>query len=336
MIRPSPLALCLFAIVGGTTFSCEDDPKLEYSILADSIPGGGALLSVTSNGEEAIFVGGELQVNGSGKGVIVHYDGDSLCVESTKPDHTLWWVHSARPGEWYAVGEAGTILHEVAGVRTDESVATDAILYGVWDNGDRVIAVGGTPFTDRKGEVWVKENGVWSQLAADLPGVTFKVWNQWIVGNGVAYHLEGDTLVERHPPANTLLRTVVGRSDDDVWAVGSQQGEAVLHWNGSEWESIEINPFCLRGGGLGLNGAFTSPDDDVWVAGFDGTMSQFDGEWHCADFNNPPTAEHFHAVGKHKDEFLWAGGNMNTQGNNYGTIGIYTEGKKNLPVTTCD
>lgn len=320
---PLLLLLCCAAL------ACGDDAGEEFSIVADQIPGG-VLLGAISDGEEATFVGGQL---GGGAGIIARYNSDGLCVEEGVSDRALWWIHSARPGEWYAVGEAGTIVHSVDGVRTDESVTTNAILYGVWDAGDRVIAVGGDLRGTGEGEVWVRDSaGTWTQLASALPGVLFKVWDQWIVGKDVAYHLEGDTLVERFPPENTTLLTVIGRDDEDVWAVGGLTTPTVLHWNGTDWDPVDVDIACA--GNNGLNGVWTEPDAPVWIAGFFGTMGGLEAsEWICP--KAPPTYEHFHVVVKHGEEMLWGGGNLFDVGNNYGTVARFGKGKKTLTPSVC-
>ncbi len=318
-------------LAAGLLLSCDPDEKAEFSIIADQIPGG-VLLSMASDGNEAIFVGGQL---GGGTGVIVRYDGDSLCFEEAATNRALWWIHSARPGEFYAVGEAGTILHSKDGVRTMETVATDSVLYGVWDSGDRVIAVGGDVFGTKEGEVWIRQDGTWSQLASGLPGVAFKVWNNWIVGDGIAYHIEGGatpTLVERFPPMGTKFLTVTGRSDTEVFAVGGTAQPVAMSWNGSAWQDIIVDPVCAS---QGLNGVWTEEGQGLWMAGFFGSMGELaDGEWLCP--TNPPTFEHFHVVAPHGDEMLWAGGNMFSTGGNYGTIGHYGLGAKALTAVACE
>ena len=227
-------------------------------------------------------------------------------------------------------------MHSVDGVRTDESIATDATLFGVYDAGDRVIAVGGVVRGDVRGEVWIRENGTWSNLANDLPGVVFKVWNNWIVGDGVAYHLEGTgtpTLEERFPPDNAKLTTVVGVSDDEVYAVGGVASPVLLKWDGSAWQSLDVDLACAN---MGLNGVWTDTGENVWIAGFFGTMGERadDGTWNCA--TSPPTFETFHVVAKHGDEFLFGGGNFLNIGGNYGTIGRYGKGEQALTPTPCE
>ena len=309
-----------------------NDEKSAFSVVADEIPGG-TLLSVASMGDEAVFVGGQLD---GGKGVIVRYDGATVCYEEEVTDRALWWIHSARPGEFYAVGEAGTILHSVDGQRTVESVDTTATFFGVFDSGDRVIAVGGDVFGTKQGEVWIRENGSWALLQGELPGVAFKVWNNWIVGDGIAYHIEdgaSPTLEERFPPDTPKLTTVVGRGDDDVYAVGGVGSPVLLHWDGSDWQQISLDLGCAN---MGLNGVWTAPGENVWVAGFFGSMGELqgDGTWNCAV--SPPTFETFHVVAKHGDEVLFGGGNFLDQGGNYGTIGRYGTRGDLLTATACN
>tara|TARA_R110002096_G_scaffold350395_2_gene543444 strand:+ start:15221 stop:16216 length:996 start_codon:yes stop_codon:yes gene_type:complete len=331
-MRTPRTALFSSILACGILLSCNPKENSEFSVVADQIPGG-TLLSVANVNDEAIFVGGQLD---QGTGVIVRYDGTSLCYEENVTDRALWWIHAARPGEFYAVGEAGTILHSVDGVRTEESVETDATFFGVWDSGDRVIAVGGVVRGDVRGEVWIRENGTWSVLVDDLPAVAFKVWNNWIVGDGVAYHLEGagrPTLEERFPPDGAKLTTVVGRSDDEVYAVGGSVNPVLLKWDGSAWQSLDVDLACAN---MGLNGVWTDTDESVWVAGFFGTMGELsdDGSWNCA--TSPPTFETFHVVAKYGDEFLFGGGNFLDIGGNYGTIGRYGNGAQALTPVPCE
>ncbi|MCP4449710.1 MAG: hypothetical protein GY811_30920 [Myxococcales bacterium] len=317
----------------GVLLSCDpEEDKEAYTVLADRIPGG-TLLSMASMGDEAVFVGGQLD---GGKGVIVRYDGETICYEEDVTDRALWWIHSAREGEFYAVGEAGTIIHSVDGQRTDESVATSSTLFGVFDAGDRVIAVGGDVFGTKEGEVWIRENGTWILLQGGLPGVAFKAWNNWVVGDGIAYHIEGGatpTLVERHPPNDTKLTTVVGRSDDEIYAVGGVATPTLLKWEGGAWQDVPVNLACAN---MGLNGVWTEPGENVWIAGFFGSMGQLkeDGSWDCA--TSPPTFETFHVVAKHGDEILFAGGNFLDQGGNYGTIGRFGTSDTILTATACE
>lgn len=298
----------------------QPDPEPEYAEVATNIAGG-VLLSAAPVGDDVLLVGGELSsqpgVTAGGPGYVLRWRDGELCREAVTDDHTLWWIAATSPDEWYAVGDQGTILHQQGGTLHDESVTTDAVLYGVFDQGDRVVAVGGDVWNTDEGEVWTRDaSGTWTLLAGQLPGVAFKVWEDWIVGVGVAWTLEGDTLVERHPPDNARLLTVHGSNPDDVWAVGGQQQPVLLHWEGDAWASVAVDPLCANSG---LNGVWVSPEGDVWITGFFGAIGRLrDGEWSCPEA--AVTREHFHAVVGHGDEQLFVGGDLFGAGDNYGTI----------------
>jgi len=341
-----PVALTLVGALVGV-FACKPDPPVDdgagtetegetegetntaggpsWSELAAEIEGG-VLLSAANVGDELVLVGGDLSsqpgVEPGGPGYIVRYRDGVLCYEADVAPQTLWWIDASSADEWYAVGEEGTIVHDQAGVRTDESVQTEAVLYGVFDRGDRVIAVGGDVWNTNEGEVWQRDgSGQWTPLAQGLPGVVFKVWDRWLVGIGVAWTLEGDTLVEHFPPNDERLLTVHGLSPDDVWAVGGSQQPVMLHWVGDQWESIDVDPRCATGG---LNGVWVSPEGDVWIAGFFGGFGVYrDGEWECAD--PKPSIEHFHAIRGHQDSVVLLGGDLFSPGDNYGTLLEYGE-----------
>ena len=300
--------VCLGFVGVVLTLGCDDDdddddaPEAAWSVLGEGLEGG-ALLGARSVGGALYFVGGQL--DGS-EGAIVRLDEAGGCVERMAAPRLLWWIHGASADTWYAVGHQGQIIRSSGGVRTDESVATEATFYGVWDAGDVVYAVGGDVRGSKQGEVWIRRDGAWSLLAGELPGVLFKVWRDWVVGDGVAYRIVGDSLEAHPPPDGARLLTVVGRGDDDVWAVGGAQLPTVLRWDGSAWSKIEFSPFC---GNQGLNGVWTAPGEDVWVTGFHGAMARFDGtEWVCP--RPAPTREHMHVIIGHEGEVYAAGGNL--------------------------
>lgn len=294
-----------------------DEPTFE--IVLDQVPGG-TLLSAWSDGDDLVMVGGDISLAGGLTANLVRRAGESWCVEEEIADRTLWWIHGPRTGEWYAVGEEGRILHEVDGVRTREDVPTAATLYGVWSGDDgRVWAVGGDARYTLLGEVWLRDGGTWTLFAGDLPGVLFKVWGEWIVGDGLSYRIIGDTLAEQAVPDGARLLTTRGRSDDDVWAVGGSSNPTLLHWEGTDWAPVDVDPHCS---GQPLNGVWTAPGEDVWIAGNSGSMGWFDGTtWECSF--PPITDESFHAVWKHGEDVFWAGGNLLSPGDNYGTVAHY-------------
>ncbi len=297
----------------------------DWHMLAAEV-GDGVLLSAWSDGDDAILVGGDLA---GGPGVLARYDGRRLCTRSAVTERSLWWVHGREPGDWWAVGEGGTALHSVQGVETRVDVPTERTLYGVYDDGEQVWAVGGDPFEDT-GEIWRHDGSEWTSVAAGLPGVVFKVWNGWFVGTGVAYHWDGAELVE--VPTSERLLTVRGRDDTDVWAVGGSQSATVLHHQDGSWV-----PFQSADLGQGLNGVWTGPGETVWVAGNFGMAAFWDEAAAAWQFASPPvTAEHLHAVWPHQDDMLFVGGNLFAPGGNHGTILRYGPRRGDVAVQDCD
>jgi hypothetical protein len=296
------------------------------------------LLAAWNDGDDLIAVGGQLD---DSDGMILRRRDESWCKEIGIAERPLWWIHGSEPGRWFAVGAAGQILHHEDGEMSDESVDTDATLYGVWDEGDRVWAVGGDVFGSRQGEIWLREGGAWSLFAQGLPGVLFKVWKRWFVGESVAWRMGDDgNLQERHPPGGEKLLTVRGRSDNDVWAVGGVMSSVLLHHDGSEWQNVPVDPLCTS---QPLNGVWTAPGEDVWVAGMSGAMARFDGQdWHCGDLRtNDPLRDlsnaHFHAVWPGQEgEMLWFGGNFFERGGNVFSLGRHSTKVGRIQIEDCE
>ncbi|MCO4770666.1 MAG: hypothetical protein KDA24_11600 [Deltaproteobacteria bacterium] len=321
---PRPLLLLTLGLAGCP--ATED-----FEVLVTDEPSG-VLLSAHSDGDTLMAVGGQL--DGSA-GTMVQGTGDSWCRE-TLTDQPLWWLHGdgAGAGNWTATGAAGTVLRSEGGTVTDETLPLedDDVIYGVWVDGDTEWAVGGDPFGDGEGFVWKRSGGAWAEVEAGLPGVLFKVWEDWIVGNGVVYRIEGDALVDVTPPGAPNLRTVRGRSSDDVWAVGGDGNSVIVHWDGSAWTEVDVDPYC---GDRPLNGVWTAPGEDVWVTGFNGVMARFDGtDWTCAD--SVSAQEHYHAVWPHGDDVWFFGGNLTRQVDNVGHIARYGLGTSEVVIGDCE
>lgn len=301
----------LWLLVSVLLCGCPAEP--EWSIPVSEGPGG-MMLTAWSDGDELLFGGGDL--DGSA-GRLIRATGDSWCVEELA-DRPIWWIHGDGAGAFTAVGEAGLILRSEHGVVTDESVPTTGTLFGAWHDGDRVWAVGGDA-TLGGGEIWLREGGVWTLFDDQLPGTVFKVWDDWFVGSGFAMRMEEGVLVDHSPSAAPRLLTVRGRAADDVWAVGGDASPILLHWDGTEWTDVAVDPVCASGG---LNGVWTDPGQDVWIAGMSGAMARWDGtDWHCSEL--PLTFDHFHAAWMHQGEAWFAGGDFFQRGDNHATLGNF-------------
>ena len=297
---------------------------LDFSVLADGIPQG-VLLSAWTDSDELLMVGGNLGTTG----ILARYDGTRLCVEEDVADGALWWIHGPRDGEWYAVGEGGIIVHNVDGERTREDVDTEATLFGVYSMGERVWAVGGN-VASNTGEIWLREGGAWSLFTQDLPGLMFKTWEGWFVGDGQAYRLNDVDELVPYDVGGARLVTVRGRvADSDAWAVGGSTGAVLVHFDGQTWEEVDQSL------GQPLNGVWTSLDKALYVAGNNGLAAFYqDGGWVKPAV--PLTAEVLHAVWPFGDEMFWMGGNLLTSSGVYhGTILRYGEQHDVLTPQAC-
>ena len=123
--------------LGGFALGCpppEPEPEPEPYATVIEEEDSGVMLAAWSDGDELLMVGGRLSPSpmneAGGPGHLVRVSESGACVERDIADRTLWWIDGPAPGEWYAVGERGTIVHEVDGMRSDESVATQGTLYG--------------------------------------------------------------------------------------------------------------------------------------------------------------------------------------------------------------
>jgi hypothetical protein len=329
-LRLIPLALCLTACAskGGGPASSDSGGTSEamaWQVVSETVADG-VLLSAWSDGDTLRMVGGDL---GGGAGMMVHGEPGSLCLENDVADRALWWIHGPRPGSWYAVGEAGRVLRSIDGARDRIDVPTDATLFGVWSTDTDVWVAGGYVGSGNNiGEIWHWDGASWTAIATDLPGVLFKVWDNWFVGQDVTYQLVDGDLID-HPVDGRLL-TVRGRSEADVWAVGGLTGALVLNWNGSAWTEVDST-----GVDQAINGVWTGPGEDVWVAGNYGTAASWDGAtWTTPD--RPLTTDHLHATWRHGDSTYWVGGDLFNVGDNHGVILRYGPVDLAQEVAVCD
>jgi hypothetical protein len=311
-----------------TARDCAIPDDAEWSLLADGFSDG-VLLSAWDAGGTVRMVGG---APGVGPGQIVRYDGASLCTDPAVTESALWWIHGRSRTDWYAVGENGTVLHEVDGTRTREDLPTDVTLYGVYDDGTRVWAVGGDPFAVDAGEVWVRDGGTWSLALGGISGVPFKVWERTIIGDGVGFRIDpnapADQALTPFDQSERLL-TVRGRDDTDQWAVGGVAFPIVQRIQPGQDGSVALSPVDTTGLNGPLNGVWTAPSTDVFVGGFSGTIGRYDGSsWDVPA--TPVSFEAFHAAWGTCGEVLFVGGNLLASQGFYATIARYGSGSFTL------
>jgi hypothetical protein len=295
-----------------------------WKLVSDEIEGG-VLLSAWSDADAMHVVGGDL---GGGPGLMIHCDADELCVENNVTERALWWIHGDTPGEWTAVGEAGIVLRETDGVRSRMDVPTEATLFGVWAEDGVTWAVGGRVGSgENQGEIWRHNGTDWEEVAVELPHVLFKVWEDWFVGQDIAYHWNGEDLDEYVIDGRIL--TMRGAATDDAWAVGGLVGPIVLHWDGTSFTEVET-----AGLGQAINGVYTDPGEDVWVAGNYGVTARWTGSgWEQPDL--PLTVDHLHAVWRHGGATWWFGGDLFNTGDNHGTIIRHSDDDRMPTIDAC-
>lgn len=301
-------------------------PEPGFSLELDRLPGG-ALLAAWSDGDTLVLVGGDL--GEAGTGVVARLEGSRLCVQTGAASAPLWWVHGAAPGAYTAVGARGRVVQVQSGEATEQTLPTQSTLFGVWEEGDEAWAVGGD-IAAHTGEIWHRTEGLWS-LAHQTEQPLFKVWGRWIAGDGVVLWRDGDgAWVDRTPPEAPRLLTLRGRSDEEVYAVGGDTGPELWRWDGAAWSTVEVSPYCAYNP---LNGLWTGPDEDIWIAATFGGMGRLDAEgWTCPDA--PVTTEHLHAAWRHGDATWFVGGDLMNPGGNHGVLARYGEPGEALELTT--
>jgi hypothetical protein len=191
----------------------------------------------------------------------------------TAEDPDLLSVWSVAPGEAFAAGARGTILHHVAGAWAREPSGTTATLRGIWASPDLAWAVGDG------GTILRRQAGAWSVVPSSTTDDLHGVWAAgpdaaWAVGsNGVV--LRWDGLAWSHVDAGapgevTALNGVWGRSASDVWIVGEGREPdrdytaILLHWDGATWSTTYV---CNPEGTRFASGGWVASLVDVWGAG---------------------------------------------------------------------
>lgn len=296
-----------------------------WAMVGDQLGDAMLLAGWAPDDTELLIVGGGLGPDGTGD--LLRFDGTSLCVHDGLSDRTLWWIHGRGADDWVAVGAQGRVLQWDGTSYTTNDIDTTATLFGVWMYQDGTIrAVGGT-VEDRTGEMWFWDGDTWTLERTHDNGLLFKVWDEWVVGEGVAWQVQGNSIQDAD--RTERLITVNGSGPDDVWAVGGYSGPEVLHWDGATW-----TPQDTLWLGQPLNGVTVG--ERVWVAGNFGVMGWWhenDG-WQVPDF--PLTSEHFHAVTEFQGTAWFLGGNYFAATDNYGTVGCFGCDVTVDSLATCD
>lgn len=287
------------ALDSGVALTAVDEPPV--SVFADGIEGGAFLSALEVDGR-LLALGGTVT---GGEGRLAWIDGDTVCVEADPLPHALWWGAAVDDTEWWAVGEAGYVLHEAAGVRDERVLDPNVDFFGIYADGEELWAIGTDVVAMSGGAIWHYAGGTWSLALGNIPGPMLKGWGGWFVGDMPMYHLEGGEIVDRTLDPPQRLVTVIGRAEDDVWAVGGGGDSAILHYDGADWTSFPGDPACT---GHALNGVWTEPGDDLWIAGEYGTVARHDGAtWSCPSVQ--VSFQPLHSARRFGDDVYFFGGN---------------------------
>ncbi|MBI5136812.1 MAG: hypothetical protein HZA24_05680 [Nitrospirae bacterium] len=230
-------------------------------------------------------------------------------------DNLLGMAGSA-PGNLWAVGDKGRILHFDGRRWTRQDTAATDYLAGVWAapsgaafvtgyNG-RVLHFDGSRWENHPTGVSNDFNGIWGSGPDDVFAVADR---------GVIFHWDGRCWARQDSGTENLFFGVWGSGPADVWAVGGRGN--VAHYDGLRWQPVDVgvdahfvsvwgtgpdNVYIAGDGGVLLHrtgGAWTrealdtdtllrwiwgTGPADAWVAGDDGVVRHFDGHaWRPVD-----------------------------------------------------
>jgi len=261
---------------------CPKDPPSgppDWHVVQEGMDG--SILGIWGTSASDIFaVGGPLTQ--PGEAFILHYNGtDWTRMPAPTDSPTLWWVYGFSPTDVWAVGELGVILHfDGTGWATVEEPSHDYTLWGVWGTSPTSLwTIGGV--VDGSGTSIIRhyDGNNWE----DVPDIgvdrelLFKVWgtaenNIWVIGTGDILHYDGSDWTRTDSPTTSRLLTLRGRGPDDIYAVGGVSAAVVVHYDGTVWSEIEVEPVG------GLMGVWTAPNEPVVVTGHNGAILWNDGD----------------------------------------------------------
>lgn len=301
-------------LLGGCAEDAPAASDPEWQVLLDDLPG--ALLRVYGTGPRDVYAVG---ADGDGAGSLVyHFDGTRLEKLDPGTSGDLWWVEAVAEDDVRMVGEGGLILRyqPTSKTFTRLPVPSDGdTLFGAWgSSGDDVWYVGGLP-TATRSVVW-RDTGSGATPVSDLPVSTssttvFKVHgftdgSVWLVGQrGRTWRLHDGAWTEPESGTQETLFTVHGDRADRVYAVGGTLRGVILGFDGTAW--VDETP----AGAAGVNGVFARGEDEVYAAGFNGSIWKRGegGRWD-AFAPESPTFEDLHSIWVDSEGAIWVVGGL--------------------------
>jgi len=267
------------------------------------------LNGVSARAPDDAWAVGFYDESGHWKTLTMHWDGKAWqVVDSPEPDpelNVLNGVSAAGPGEVFAVGSGGSTGTLALRYRDGAWKIVKSANDGTADN--FLSGISGSSPTD----LWAVGRSQHRSLTLHSDGSKWKVVpspnlehgieledvvslaqdDAWAVGSSendldtvnVALHWNGQkwSIVPTPQPGGDgldRLSAVDAAGPDDVWAVGTYEGDQVydrslvLHWDGNAW-SVVSNPCDTPGG---LTGITVLSASDIWAVG-NATTCHYDG-----------------------------------------------------------
>jgi hypothetical protein len=198
-------------------------------------------------------------------GVFLHFDGNTIAVDSTVADHAVNSVWGAAANDVWAVGNGGYIGHRVSSWNAFASPTSTGLNHVHGSASDDVWAVGSA------GTILRYAGSSWQAITSGTDQPLWSVFaitknDAWAIGEGVVLHWTGSSWDPVDTGSTQTYRTVWASGPNDVWLGGST---GVRHWNGNTWTTPSDFPFGYI---LAIRG---TSDHDIWATG-DNTM-HFDG-----------------------------------------------------------
>ena len=210
---------------------------------------------------------------------------DGFCWELPTPQgETLRAAWAAAPGDVWAVGDGGLVLHYDGRGFRRESVLTSQDLVAVHGSSASDVWVAGAAgaLLHYDGQAWSLQD-VATLIDASggaMTGVLHGIFAGardavWAVGHtGVAAviaHYDGErwTSQRLEVPTVEALRAVWGTSPQRLWAVGD--GGRILSFDGQQWR-VEVSPTRAA-----LRSVHGLAEHDVWAVGVDRSAVHWDG-----------------------------------------------------------
>ncbi len=241
---------------------------------------------------------------------------DGWAIQATGTTATLYGIWGTGPGDVFAVGDNGTVLHYDGAAWSPMDSGVSAVLYDVWGSGSGdVFAVG------QGGAICHYDGIAWGEMSSGTGRHLQGVWGTdnhdvYAVGyGGTILHYDGLSWSEMENGNTSHLKAIWGSSSTDIFAAGNNG--VVLHYDGVTWStmlenthpnfeamwgSASDNVLAVGGGGMilrydgaswvptssgasvELTGVWGTSPSDVFVVGLDGTVLHYDGSgWGAMD-----------------------------------------------------